>query len=112
MMRRYVLILLFFAVLLVPVVLRRFMVHGQSSAASGLRLVIITPDNQDIRREFARAFDRWHREKYGVGVTIDYRTPGDTGVAADIPMIVPNGNGSHKMLRDVPAAAFFLCPNE
>jgi iron(III) transport system substrate-binding protein len=77
-MRRYLLIILFFAVLLVPVVLRRFLVHAQASAAGGLRLVVITPDNQDIRREFARAFDRWHREKYGVGVTIDYRTPGGT----------------------------------
>ena len=78
MMCRHLLIVLFFAVLLVPVVLRRFMVHAQSSAGSGLRLVVITPDNQDIRREFAGAFDRWHREKYGIGVTIDYRTPGGT----------------------------------
>jgi ABC-type Fe3+ transport system substrate-binding protein len=78
MLRRYGLMVLFFAVLLVPLVLRRFMVHAQPASSGGLRLVIITPDNQDIRREFARAFDRWHREKYHIGVTIDYRTPGGT----------------------------------
>ncbi len=78
MMYRSVLVILFFAMLLMPVVLRRFLVHAEMSATSGPRLVIISPHNQDIRREFARAFDRWHREKYGTGVTIDFRTPGGT----------------------------------
>jgi ABC-type Fe3+ transport system substrate-binding protein len=77
-MRRAILIILFGATLLIPVVLRRHLVHGTSSAAGEERLVIITPHNQDIRREFARAFDRWHREHFGSGVIIDYRTPGGT----------------------------------
>jgi ABC-type Fe3+ transport system substrate-binding protein len=77
-MRRYLPIALFLAVLLMPVVLRRLLVHGQAASDQTLRLVIITPNNQDIRREFAVAFDRWHREHYGQGVTIDYRTPGGT----------------------------------
>jgi iron(III) transport system substrate-binding protein len=78
MMRRYLPIALFLVVLLTPVVLRRLLVHGQAASGDTLRLVIITPHNQDIRREFAAAFDRWHREHYGQGVTIDYRTPGGT----------------------------------
>jgi ABC-type Fe3+ transport system substrate-binding protein len=49
----------------------------EASTSPGLdRLVIVTPHNQDIRREFAQAFDQWHRKTYGSGVQIDYRTPG------------------------------------
>ena len=44
-----------------------------------LRLVIITPHNEQIRTEFSFAFDRWHRARYdGQGVVIDWRTPGGT----------------------------------
>jgi len=44
-----------------------------------LRLVIITPHNEQIRTEFGAAFDRWHRQHYdGQGVVIDWRTPGGT----------------------------------
>jgi ABC-type Fe3+ transport system substrate-binding protein len=80
-MRRYLFIILFLVVLIAPFVLRlTFGVAREKSdtAASASRLVIVTPHNQDIRREYARAFDEWHRAKYGTGVTIDYRTPGGT----------------------------------
>jgi iron(III) transport system substrate-binding protein len=60
------------------VALRHGLVRPAQSAAATERLIIITPHNQDIRHEFARAFDRWHREHYGTAVTIDYRTPGGT----------------------------------
>lgn len=104
-MRRYSLIVLFFATLLVPVVLRQFLVHARSTGAAGQRLVIVTPHNQDIRREFARAFDQWHREKYGTAVTIDYRTPGG---ATDIERQLRSTYGvyrdkSGKLPDDVPA---------
>ena len=80
-MRRYAfLILLFLLVLLAPLAARLIVTRGKAaSAGSGnaaLRLVVISPHNQDIRREFARAFSDWHREKFGQLVEIDYRTPG------------------------------------
>src|SRR5437899_2652499 len=41
-------------------------------------LVVITPHVPQIRAEFARGFDAWHRRRYGSGVAIDYRVPGGT----------------------------------
>lgn len=44
-----------------------------------LRLVIITPHQENIRTEFERGFDRWHRANFdGQSVVIDWRTPGGT----------------------------------
>ena len=48
------------------------------STAGAARLVVITPNNQDIRTEFATAFERWHQRHYGRPVVLDYRTPGGT----------------------------------
>jgi iron(III) transport system substrate-binding protein len=42
------------------------------------RLVIITPHNEQIRYEFARGFDAWHREHFGQPAVIDWRQPGGT----------------------------------
>lgn len=42
------------------------------------RLIIVSPHVQQIRDEFAVAFDRWHRRVHGTGVEIDWRTPGGT----------------------------------
>ncbi|MCA9279499.1 MAG: extracellular solute-binding protein [Phycisphaeraceae bacterium] len=41
-------------------------------------LIILTPHVQQIREEFARAFDQWHQAKYGTRVRIDWRIPGGT----------------------------------
>lgn len=46
--------------------------------AGAERLVILTPHNEPIRHEFARAFDRWHRREHGKPVVIDWRVPGGT----------------------------------
>ena len=35
-------------------------------------LVVITPDNEAIRHEFAAGFSKWHLEKYGVPVKVDW----------------------------------------
>lgn len=63
-----------------PFVLRGLVTRDGSARAPGdaARLVVITPHNQDIRREFARAFYDWHERKYGRPVVIDYRIPGGT----------------------------------
>jgi ABC-type Fe3+ transport system substrate-binding protein len=79
-MRRYVYLILFFLVLVIPFVMRRVVAPAggevRSSGGTVLRLVIITPHNQDIRREFAWAFSDWHREHFGQAVDVDYRVPG------------------------------------
>lgn len=71
-------ILLFFLVLAMPFALRRAVVRQRSDqvAANSERLVVATPHPDDVRKEFARAFDLWHRAHYSTGVTIDYRVPG------------------------------------
>jgi ABC-type Fe3+ transport system substrate-binding protein len=78
---RYVYLILFAFVLGVPFVLRWATVHGRESDhvdKNAARLIVVTAHNGDIRREFGRAFDAWHREHYGQSVVIDYRVPGGT----------------------------------
>jgi ABC-type Fe3+ transport system substrate-binding protein len=41
-------------------------------------LVVITPNNEAIRYEFAEAFSRWHREHHGRPVKLDWRVIGGT----------------------------------
>ena len=45
-------------------------------------LVIVTSHNEAIRYEFARAFSRWHLDKYGSPVKIDWRAIGGTSEIA------------------------------
>jgi ABC-type Fe3+ transport system substrate-binding protein len=76
-MRRYGWIVLFVVVLVTPIVLRWGM--GKPAVAVGegeLRLVIISAHNEGIRREFGEAFSRWHQEKYGKPVYMDFRSYG------------------------------------
>ena len=75
---KYVPIILFILVLTGPLLiwhrLTRAMNPQQHENAE--RLVVVTPHNDDIRREFSRAFDQWHQQKYGTSVAIDWRVPG------------------------------------
>lgn len=41
-------------------------------------LVVITPHNEQIRLEFATAFDQWHRKHFNQPAVIDWRQPGGT----------------------------------
>ena len=71
----------FFAVLLLPFVLRGWLGGNEpraraSGAARVAELRIITPHNQDIRRAFELAFSDWHLERYGRAVAITYLSPG------------------------------------
>ncbi len=43
-----------------------------------LRLVILSPHNEQIQYEFGRAFSRWHREHFGQAVDVDWRNVGGT----------------------------------
>jgi iron(III) transport system substrate-binding protein len=79
--RHYLYIFLFVLVLLAPFAMRRVVQgdRGSGEVAPGARrLVVITPHNQDIRREFARAFNDWHVARHGEAVEVDYRSPGGT----------------------------------
>lgn len=49
-----------------------------SASAPRQTLMIVTPHVEQIRSEFAIAFDRWHRRVYSSPVAIDWRTPGGT----------------------------------
>src|SRR5256885_6618978 len=79
-MRGWLPILLFFGVVVAPFVLKRL--YGTDShdvpSAGELRLVIVTPHVESIRREFAEAFSRWHQQRYGRPVFLDYRLIGGT----------------------------------
>ena len=53
-------------------------IRSTFASESAARLVIVTPHNGDIRREFGRAFDEWHRRTYHKSVSIDFHVPGGT----------------------------------
>ncbi|MHC4991499.1 MAG: hypothetical protein ACYTGC_11005, partial [Planctomycetota bacterium] len=63
------------ALVALPLVLRP---AGEAAPRNARRLIIITPHNEQIRREFAVAFDRWHRDRYGEPVEVIYNVPGGT----------------------------------
>src|SRR5207237_9968956 len=71
--------LLFLLVLLTPLVLARmYGTAGRNASASpdALQLVIVTPHVESIRREFADAFSKWHQQRFGQPVFVDYRLLG------------------------------------
>lgn len=51
---------------------------GRQAAPAARTIVVLTPHVPQIQREFAGAFDRWHRRVHGEGVRIDWRQPGGT----------------------------------
>jgi iron(III) transport system substrate-binding protein len=79
-MAKYLWIITAFAVVLAgPLVLRP---KNKLSANAELTLVIISPNNEAIRYEFARAFDEYYFHKHGQHVYVDWRTPGGTSEIA------------------------------
>ena len=42
------------------------------------RLVIITPNSEQIKYEFERAFRKWYQDHRGRDIMIDWRSPGGT----------------------------------
>ncbi|MDD5679406.1 MAG: extracellular solute-binding protein [Kiritimatiellae bacterium] len=71
-------ILLFLAlalVLLVPFLLQP---KREAFSADARNLVILSPHNEAVRYEFERAFQRWHRARFGEDVKIDWRNVGGT----------------------------------
>ncbi|MFZ2873077.1 MAG: extracellular solute-binding protein [Phycisphaerales bacterium] len=64
------------AILGVPWLMRPF--SGREGQPAARTIVVLTPHVPQIQREFAGAFDRWHRRVHGEGVRIDWRQPGGT----------------------------------
>ena len=74
-MGRYGLTILFFAVLIGPLVAHAL---RRTEARAEEKLVIITPNGQEIRNEFRWAFADWHKRRYGQAVELEFLTPGGT----------------------------------
>ncbi len=88
-MRRYTFVILFFVVLVTPFILRRAIGTPSgdplppgdgSSAGEPLKLVIVTPHVESIRREFAQAFSAWHQQKFGQPVDVEWRYFGASSI--------------------------------
>ncbi|MEY4545466.1 MAG: hypothetical protein RL685_1661 [Pseudomonadota bacterium] len=78
-MRLYAYVAAFLSVLVAPFVLHvMFADRQQRPLRTGevLELRIMTPNNQDIRHVFERAFADWHRERFGRAVALTYLSPG------------------------------------
>lgn len=79
-MSRWILISLFVVVLVCPLILSKQMGRKVKLQEADLELVVITPHQEAIRREFAEAFGRYYKEQYGKTVSIDYRTFGASDI--------------------------------
>lgn len=82
---RIVILVLFALILGVPFLFRPAEAEAPPDA---VRLVIITPHNEQIRGEIARAFSEWHVNEFGRPVVIDWRAMGGT---SDIHRILASG---------------------
>src|SRR5437899_5818634 len=45
------------------------------------RVILISPHNEAIRYEFGRAFDEWHRKRFGEAAAVEWRDAGGTSDA-------------------------------
>jgi ABC-type Fe3+ transport system substrate-binding protein len=75
--RNLVVVLLAAAIVALPFVLRREETTTAWAQGDPV-LVIISPHHEAIRHEFERGFSRWHRERHGAPVRIDWRNIGGT----------------------------------
>jgi ABC-type Fe3+ transport system substrate-binding protein len=76
-LRNLSILLLAAVVIALPFVFRQEASHSDWRAGDPT-LVIITPHNEAIRFEFAHAFSRWHQQRYGKPVLVDWRAIGGT----------------------------------
>ena len=74
-------------IIALPLVLRRETVSVSKRDADD-HLVILTPHNESIRKEFGEAFAQYWRERTGRTIHLDWRTPGGT---SEIRMVLDAG---------------------
>jgi len=72
---RVLVILVFIGLLAAPFALRP---DRPVPPADARRVIIITPHNEQIRTEFGRAFDDWHRRTYDEPALVVWNVPGGT----------------------------------
>mgnify|MGYP001197174143 CR=1 FL=1 len=70
-------ILALVVIIALPFVFRREPEAGQWQAGDPV-LTIITPHNEAIRYEFERGFSKWHQQRFGRPVKVDWRNIGGT----------------------------------
>lgn len=64
------------ALLLVPT--------GLAAVPAAARVVVLTPHPEEIRSEFKRGFETWHRERFGEPAEVEWRDYGGSGDAQRI----------------------------
>lgn len=72
---RVIVLAAFIGLLAVPFAFRP---REAATPDNALRLVVMTPHNEQIRYEFGRAFSEWHEARFGQPVFVDFRAPGGT----------------------------------
>lgn len=87
MKRLWISVVLLAAVVALPIMLKRETPVVSPQRADD-HLVILTPHNETIRREFARAFATWWHARSGRSLYVDWRTPGGS---SEIRMIIDDG---------------------
>ena len=70
-----------------PLVLKRESETASPGSADD-RLVILSPHNESIRKEFGEAFAAWWKKEKGRTIYVDWRTPGGT---SEIRMVIDAG---------------------
>ncbi|PHQ81479.1 MAG: hypothetical protein COB69_04185 [Phycisphaera sp.] len=73
---RIIFAVIFISLVAVPLLLRP--ADRSAGPADSRQLIIITPHLAQLREEFELGFRRWHEEKYGEAVRVQYLTPGGT----------------------------------
>ena len=111
-MSKYLFPILFLLTLAAPFVLRLALGGGGEALASAdRRLTVLTPHNPDIKREFADAFDAWHRANYGESVQLDYVNIGGTNditkALLDLYRSLQNPNGTLPPPAAVDSGTFY-----
>lgn len=83
---RIVVLGLLLVVVLVPMAFRPAPDHVAAATGDRLRLIIITPHNEQIRAEFARGFNQWRRQQDPMApeVVIDWRTGGTSDLTKQL----------------------------
>jgi ABC-type Fe3+ transport system substrate-binding protein len=77
MLKNLIILLILATIIALPFVFRQTPVAGTWKDGDPV-LVIISPHNDAIRFEFERGFTKWHQQKYGKPVKIDWRNVGGT----------------------------------
>lgn len=86
-MKLIVVVGLLAVIIALPLVLKKETATAVPAAADDT-LIILSPHNESIRKEFGNAFAVWWKEETGRSIYVDWRTPGGT---SEIRMVIDAG---------------------